>query len=80
MECFSNWLDLEADEAKPLPCPVCGSDMSVSRTFMHCTRTNAEWCGYSITWGGEHGDKDKAIAAHNRVCKAVAAYKESEVK
>ena len=80
LHCYDCWLDIEADEVKPLPCPFCGSDMFVSRTFMHCTRTNAKWCGYSITWGGKHGDKYKVIAAHNRVCEAVAAYKGSEVK
>lgn len=72
------WLDLEAEEEKPMPCPFCASDCSVidngGDLFVQCSNDDCQYSGKLTT------TKDAAIAAHNRVCKAVDAYNESEVK
>lgn len=73
MKCFSNWLDLEADVDKPMDCPFCGSQCKIMFTvpahdyfFVQCSDNK---CSYSsrIMLG-----ENKAIAAHNRVARAVA--------
>ena len=68
--CFFFWLDLEAEEEKPLPCPFCGREVSVH------TDAPEEWvsceCGYSSKMMN-HGC---SIAAHNRVARAMLAAKE----
>lgn len=77
MKCFSNWLDLEAEEEKPMPCPFCGSECFVNTNSEgHEVRCEKRYCYIGKTFES----KSDAIAAHNNVCKAVAAYDESEVK
>lgn len=81
--CEFAWLELEAEEEKPMPCPYCGSeckgidgkkfkpDRNGVRpyTLVRCSQCTYESkCENSIA---------EAIAAHNRVCKAVAAFKEN---
>lgn len=72
--CLLKWLDLEAEEEKPLPCPFCGGECTVDRActnehhddgtwFVSCNNEN---CYYSS--GLTHG-KDAAIAKHNSVAK-----------
>ena len=79
-ECAFSWLALEADEEKPMPCPFCDKTVREILTiaggvFIDCK------CGYQseVAVGGTPQElKIKAIAAHNRVCRAVKAFKESE--
>lgn len=81
MECVFNWLDLEDEEEKPMNCPFCGGDCIVEETIpsghYYCQCISGKHCNYG---SGRAESRDKAIAAHNRVYKAVAAYKGSEVK
>ena len=66
--CMAFWLELEA-EYKPLPCPFCGEE---------CTATvmKDEWRVSCVVSGcyrsSFFGTEAEAIAAHNRVAKAVA--------
>lgn len=69
---FAHWLTLEADE-KPEPCPFCGGKVVKESGKLKCT---IPLCGYSILLDR---DPNITIAAHNLVCRAVRAYKESEV-
>lgn len=69
---FAQWLDLEVEEDKPMPCPFCGGDVEITdegtmEEHLYCG------CGYASRNACEDYDY---IADHNRVCKAVAAYKE----
>lgn len=72
--CGIKWLHLEADVDKPMDCPFCGCECIV-------TVMREEWrvaCTLSGCYRSSFfSSKDKAVAAHNRVCKAVAAYKEN---
>lgn len=75
MECSSNWLDLEADELKPMPCPFCGKDCSFSICRGdNCGVVACNYCGYRSS---HTATVEGAIMNHNRVCKAVAAFKEN---
>ena len=75
--CRFYWLALEAEEEKPEPCPFCGGTTEVTKdeqgyygvSCIHCDYTSEryEQCIY-------------AIAAHNRVCRAVEAAKKGDVK
>ena len=80
--CPLAWLDLEAEEEKPMPCPFCGDDCHLQGDAMRYVACNH--CGYEsrpFDWKDNPAEAEViAIAAHNRVCKAVAAYKEGEVK
>lgn len=74
------WLDLEAEEETPLPCPFCGGDtFTVEYDFFGYwgVKCSADGC-----WYHSHlcKSESEAIAAHNRVAKAVMGAKESEVK
>ena len=64
------WLDLEADEVKPLPCPFCNNEYVEVGKGVTGTRKVECVCGYSSQ---AKESESEAIAAHNRVCKAVAA-------
>ena len=74
LNCFAYWLTLEAEEEKPMPCPFCGAKCEVIGAINH--RVKCSECNYESTMDS---DREKVIAAHNRVCRAVKAYKESEV-
>lgn len=77
--------NIEAEKEKPMPCPFCGGECELHEIWdneeckgvgfdVRCNK-----CEYRSPEAVEHDGSD-AIDAHNRVCKAVAAYKESEVK
>lgn len=82
-ECFANWLALEAEEEKPEPCPFCGGEThnnlghlkaGVVHYWVDCISPD---CMYR---SAHYTDKDAAIAAHNRVARAVRAAEKGEVK
>lgn len=70
------WLDLEAEEENPLPCPFCGGEVRVDHNWdnSHSVSCTGRGCWYHSKCCTSESD---AIAAHNRVAKAVM---ESEVK
>lgn len=72
--CYFRWLAFEAEEEQPEPCPFCGAKCEVTGAINHWVKCIE--CNYESTLDS---DKGKAIAAHNRVCRAVRAYKEREV-
>ena len=83
--CTFYWLDLEAEEENPMPCPFCGRNTIAvinggkahkGQFAVQCYNREDECC-YT---GPFKIVRDEAISAHNRVSKAVAAYKEGEVK
>jgi len=73
IECGFAWLDLEAEEEKPLLCPYCGLvpvsfiDDKTGNAWVACT------CGYQSP---EYKSESLAIAAHNRVAKKCREGKE----
>lgn len=67
------WLELEAAEEKPLPCPFCGGECEVGLGRVFC-KTQSCYCSKSFDMN------EKAIAAHNRVARAVMAAKEKEAE
>lgn len=79
-ECAFRWLerdDDKLDDEKPMKCPFCGSSTEVVIDECGCYSISCIHCEY----GSPAYNEDKyAIEAHNRICRAVAAYKESEVK
>lgn len=71
---FANWLDSEAYEEKPLPCPGCGNtDMHVHdeiqdpKVYIVCPN-----CGYSSP--GEM-KLESSVRRHNEIARAVMAAK-----
>lgn len=76
---FAQWLDLEADEEKPMPCFYCGGNVNVYdyNRVGHTVKFICDKCGAELSLNVNKAD---AVAAHNRVCKAVAEYKKGEVK
>ena len=76
IDCQFAWLDLEAEEDEPMECPFCGDRNIGSRETPEGVSLLCS-CGYSSS---EYDTLKEAIVAHNRICRAVAAYKESEVK
>lgn len=80
-ECSLRWLERECVE-KPLPCPFCRGKCSTEivtsedsetrekvETFnVVCHGTDNDGCGYSSKG---YTDESKAIAAHNRVARAM---------
>lgn len=83
-DCPMLWLELKAEEDEPLPCPFCGGEVVVGYTTnIHKEDFRQVWCK-DIERCGYYCEKrkyaDEAIAAHNRVAKAVIAAKESEAK
>lgn len=81
MNCFAHWLTLEAELVKPMDCPFCGGKCRIRRSP---TSVNLACdCGYHSPFrvpssNGFYSTDNEAIAAHNRVCRAVKAAKESE--
>ena len=66
------WLDLEAEDEKPLPCPFCNNEYVEVGKAVNGMREVRCICGYRSQ---AKESESEAIAAHNHVCKAVAAYK-----
>lgn len=73
--CRYAWLALEFEDEKPMDCPFCGSKCEVIGAVNH--RVKCTECNYESIM---NSDREKVIAAHNRICRAVKAYKESEVR
>ena len=65
---FAHWLALEVEEERPEPCPFCGANCEVIGAINH--RVKCSGCNYESIM---YIDKEKVIAAHNRVCRAVKA-------
>ena len=76
IECFIRWLDLDAEEAKPLPCPFCGNEVETAETLIGKKGFSCS-CGY--TSKAEFG-WDAAVDAHNRVARAMMKSGKKEVK
>lgn len=78
--CLLDWLELESEEEKPLPCPGCGNtDMHVhdeiqdSKVYIVCPN-----CGYSSP--GEM-KLESSVRRHNEIARAVMeAKKEGETR
>lgn len=65
--CAFAWLDLEAKEEKPLPCPYCGyTIMSVGECGEEQRCVMCADCGYRSQ---RCNTKDAAIARHNDLCR-----------
>ena len=79
VECALRWLDMEAKEEKPLPCPFCGSNTVVTSyvTVRHVDNHLVE-CTNCQYRSEEKFDRDCAIAAHNRVARAVMEAEKKE--
>ena len=76
IECAFNWLALEAVEESPEPCFYCGGKVHLDDNgpmlfYIKCN------CGYRSR---DFTRRDIAIAAHNRMARAVRAERESEEK
>lgn len=89
--CKFYWLDLEAEEEKPKPCPFCEGKCSAetvktadletgevcSEISVLCYGKDGVGCGYQSKFFTEEAE---AISAHNRVARAVEAMKKGDVK
>ena len=75
---MAHWLAIEADEEKPEPCPFCGHEVS-KKTHMNTGRNWIE-CNNCHYTSAEKSTIEDAIAAHNRVSRAVRAAKKVEAK
>lgn len=73
IKCTLKWLELEAEEEEPLPCPFCGGGVDVISTSDINLVSCAKGCGY-YSKGCE--STESAIAAHNRVARAVRVGRE----
>ena len=68
------WLALEAEEEKPEPCFFCGNKyLAITKDGNNLWSVSCTACLYESR---HHADRDTAIAAHNRVARAVMATKE----
>lgn len=81
--CAFAWLDLDAEEEKPIDCPFCGSPirpncghlmMDSIRYWVDCTNPS---CMYR---SGHYFSAAEAVSAHNRICRAVKAHGEEVAK
>jgi len=68
------WLDLKAEEEKPLPCPFCGYECRCEKLGdVNNVECQNSLCNYQ---SGGLMSKQEAIAAHNRVAKKCREGKE----
>ena len=68
------WLALEAEEENPEPCFFCGNKyLAITKDGNNLWSVSCTACLYESR---HHADRDTAIAAHNRVARAVMATKE----
>lgn len=70
--CAFLWLDMEDDMEKILPCPFCGGECVVSS---HSEGYNVNCSSRYCYIGKTFESRNEAIAAHNRVARAVMAEK-----
>ena len=75
--CKFYWLALEAEEDKPGPCPFCGGMTEVVTDEQGCYGVSCIHCGYISE---RYRQSIYAIAAHNRVARAVEAMKKGDMK
>ena len=76
--CRFYWLALEAEEEKTEPCFFCGNKyLAITNGGNNGWSVSCTACLYESR---HHTYRDTAIAAHNRVARAVMAAKESEVR
>ena len=74
INCLNNWLALEAEEEKPEPCFFCGNKyLAITKDGNNLWSVSCTACLYESS---HHENRDTAIAAHNRVARAVMAAKE----
>lgn len=68
-ECAFRWLELEAEDKELLPCPFCGNQ----GVYLHKSVNNFWYaeCNSCCAKSAQNVSKASAIAAHNRVAKAV---------
>ena len=64
-------------EEEPEPCPFCGGMTEVTTDKQMCYGVSCIHCGYTSE---RYRQSIYAIAAHNRVARAVEAMKKGEVK
>lgn len=77
-KCEFIWLDLEVEEEKPMNCPFCGGECDCNcHAHLFWIACNKCDCLYESAYRDSEAE---AIAAHNRVCKAIAAQNESELR
>lgn len=79
-ECIIRWLDMEAEEEKIENCPYCGGSCLVSNGAVGKYRVFCEKnlsCMYS---SGAYTTEHEAIAAHNRMARAVMEDENKEGK
>ena len=75
--CRFYWLALEAEEEKPEPCFYCGNKyLAITKDGNNLWSVSCTACLYESR---HHENRDTAIAAHNRVCRAVEAVKKGDV-
>lgn len=74
IEAAMRWLELEAEKEEPLPCPFCGDECACGDGYVECLNDN---CCYSS--GNRKMGDAVAIAAHNRVARAVMKEKEERM-
>ena len=75
-ECIIRWLYMEAEEVKILPCPYCGGECEVvSHSEGHEVKCMSRYCYVGKTFESKYD----AIAAHNRVARAVMEDANKEV-
>lgn len=63
------WLDLEADQEQPLPCPCCGNIKMEKNGYISPDQRfdiSCPSCGYRSPW---EMNLDAAIARHNKLCR-----------
>lgn len=77
LSCMFEWLDLEAEYEKPLPCPFCGGVTHVYdfRKVGHSTKFICDKCGMELALNFDMCD---SVVRYNRVARAVMEAKESE--
>lgn len=74
---FAHWLALEAEEDEPEPCPFCGGMTEVVTDEQGYYGVSCIHCGYTSE---RYEQSIYAIAAHNRVARAVETVKKGETK
>ena len=72
-ECGFKWLALEAEEKNPEPCPFCGGMTELITDEQGYYGVSCIHCDYTSE---RYRQSIYAIAAHNRVARAVEAAKE----
>ena len=71
------WLALEAEEEEPKSCPFCGGTTEVITDKQGYYGVSCIHCDYTSE---RYEQSIYAIAAHNRICRAVEAVKKGDMK